>query len=462
MLWMAIMSDFSYLQTAKITEVFDSRTGLLLNAEEVVGKDDHAIELRTTLLENIEKNTPIYLCSSCLKPIYLRSNPEKTGQYFAHRDVDENCPKLEAKNISEDQIRAIKYNGAKESFAHIETKKLLFECLKADPRFSNEREESNWYSKIDNHKFRRPDVQAVYDTGTETIKIAFEIQLSATFLSEIVQRREFYRKEGALLVWVFRNFVKHDPRLTQLDIFYPNNLNAFVVNKYTRDTSIKHQKLFFECHFATPRINGCCIEKSFNEKLVSFDRLSLDKVYQQAYYYDYKTSLASLEKEIAQIKRDTVLSEIKKYAEMKNWTPFDVKVVQFNSELTKLGLKIIDPIDKFHRLIKSLISLELGRVVGFDFDNLTQCGNLLYDRSPEHIFFFLAASITFKRKELLESKGDRQKWTEKKRTVWHDLNKLGKNSKFWWGNEREHLILSFFPQIVRDFLKLKSQITGLI
>ena len=209
------MSDFSYLQTAKITEVLDSRTGLVLNAEKIVGDNDYAIGLRTTLLENIENGTPIYLCSSCLKPIYLRSNPEKTGQYFVHRDVDENCPKLEARGANEDQIRAVRYNGAKESLAHIETKELLFECLKADQKFSNEIKESNWYSESDGRKFRRPDVQAIYDTGTTEIRIAFEIQLSATFLSEIVQRREFYRKEGALLVWVFRNFVEHDPRLTQ-------------------------------------------------------------------------------------------------------------------------------------------------------------------------------------------------------------------------------------------------------
>lgn len=450
------MSNFSYLQTARITEVFDTRSGLVLSAEKVVGDNDHAVELRTILLQHIERNAPIYLCSSCFKPVYLRSNPEKTGQYFAHRDVDKNCPKLEAQGANEDQIRAIRYNGAKESPAHIETKEILFECLKADPKFSNEAKESNWYSENNNHKYRRPDVQAVYDTGKRKLRVAFEIQLSATFLSEIVQRGEFYRQNGALLVWVFRNFVEHDPRMTQLDIFYPNNFNAFVVNNKTRKLSIVNNKLYLECHFARPKINNCCIEKVFDEKFIAFDDLSLNLAAQQAYFFDYKECLAGLEKEIEKIRLDKLILEIKQYARIAHWSSTDKKIASFDNELAKYGLKIVSPIDKFHRLVKSLISLEIGSVVGFGFDNLAQCGNLLYDRSPENIFFFLAASKTFDRIALLESKGNREKWISKKSSVWHDLKKFKKDSKFWWSSDLEDFILLLFPQIKNDFLELKS------
>ena len=46
-------------------------------------------------------------------------------------------------------------------------------------------------------EWRRPDVRAVF----EGIPVAFEIQLSTTYINVIAQRREFYRREGGLLFW---------------------------------------------------------------------------------------------------------------------------------------------------------------------------------------------------------------------------------------------------------------------
>jgi len=70
----------------------------------------------------------------------------------------------------------------------------------------------------------------------------------------------------------------------------------------------------------------------------------------------------------------------------------------------------------------------------------------------------LVASKTFGRIKLIESKGDRESWVNKKANVWKELKKLGKNSKYWWGSEMENFILLLFPQIKEDFLELKSRI----
>ncbi len=39
------------------------------------------------------------------------------------------------------------------------------------------------------------------------LRMAFEIQLSTTFIRVIAERREFYLREGGLLVWLFASFI---------------------------------------------------------------------------------------------------------------------------------------------------------------------------------------------------------------------------------------------------------------
>ena len=246
--------------------------------------------------------------------------------------------------------------------------------------------------------------------------------------------------------------------LRNLDIFYPNNLNAFIVNHKTRDISIEHKQLFLQCNYASPIIDSGSIKKIFKEQFVAFDSLSLNRNTQQAYFFDYKSALVEIEKDLQKIKLNTTLNELKEYAKIQRWRLDDPTIVRIKQQLDRHSINLPSHSDKLHRLINSIISLELGKVVGFNFDNLIQYGNLLYDRSPEHIFFYLVASKTFGRIQLIESKGDRGSWVNKKANVWKDLKKLGKNSKYWWGSEMENFILLLFPQIKEDFLELKSRI----
>lgn len=73
------------------------------------------------------------------------------------------------------------------------------------------------------------------------LPIAFEIQLSTTHLDVIAARRDFYMQEGGLLVWLFAEFDTEHRRMTIDDVFYNNNLNAFVVNAKTVEASLKRR-----------------------------------------------------------------------------------------------------------------------------------------------------------------------------------------------------------------------------
>lgn len=81
-------------------------------------------------------------------------------------------------------------------------------------------------------EWRKPDVRALF-RGTPVV---FEVQLSTTYINVITARREFYLRESGLLVWVFAKFDLGARRLTQDDVYFNNNRNAFVASKATRDT----------------------------------------------------------------------------------------------------------------------------------------------------------------------------------------------------------------------------------
>ncbi|WP_173647486.1 MULTISPECIES: DUF6035 family protein [Pseudomonas] len=68
--------------------------------------------------------------------------------------------------------------------------------------------------------WRKPDVRVA--RGDE--RIAFEVQLSTTFLTEIVGRREFYQANGGSMIWVFQNFDPSSTKTAEEDIFFLNHL----------------------------------------------------------------------------------------------------------------------------------------------------------------------------------------------------------------------------------------------
>ena len=86
--------------------------------------------------------------------------------------------------------------------------------LSADPRFKEVVQEKTWKASEGLTGLRRPDVSARTNTG----RLAFEVQLSTTFMDVVLSRKEFYRAEGAALVWVLPFFHPSYRRMTDDDI----------------------------------------------------------------------------------------------------------------------------------------------------------------------------------------------------------------------------------------------------
>ena len=278
------------VQDPEIAEVLNLETGDLIAAHEAIGSDfGTTMNLRMALSQSIAEGAPLYACPICGVPVYLVSRKEERKFFFRHCLEDGRCPAHTRGDMSEQEINARKYNGAKESQAHIRMKEIIAESLRCDPRFSEVKVETVLKGQ-DRAAWRRPDVQAIYGG----IPIAFEIQLSTTFLRVIAERRAFYQKEGGLLVWIFKTFDADKARLTQEDIFYSNNRNLFLASEGTLKASKEAGSLILDCRWAEPFIEDGKIETRWDGRLVDFGEMEVDRERQRIFLYDYDQAAQAL------------------------------------------------------------------------------------------------------------------------------------------------------------------------
>ena len=76
---------------------------------------------------------------------------------------------------------------------------------------------------------------------------------------------------------------------------------------------------------------------------------------------------------------------------------------------------------------------------------------------PNDLFYFLAASNAYSRKDELLAHGNPDTWLERKRHVWIDL--VDKNdSKFQWDESFSDIVFLLFPAVKSKFDDLISQL----
>ena len=56
------------------------------------------------------------------------------------------------------------------------------------------------------------------------MKLDFEVRLSYTFLSDVIARDDFYKREGIFSIWVFARFDRNRAAVTDEAFFNRRNL----------------------------------------------------------------------------------------------------------------------------------------------------------------------------------------------------------------------------------------------
>lgn len=291
---------FTLVDEPLIEYVIDQADGKEYGAGEYIAASAREIsEIRVRVYDAWQRGEPNIICVACHRPAYPRKNV-KTGKFhFAHVSEGDNkdCPYNDKKRLDTTRIDSMRYNGQKEGPDHKLLKSSLRASIDADSLFDPDqtREEKNWYGATDEKKWRRPDIAATrLLDNCSPLKIAFEIQLSSTYLKVIAARREFYLRENALLFWVFKDASGVDPRQYQDDLFYNNNSNLFVVDDETVRFSQDHGKLYFRCCYYEPHLTGTQVIDQWRECLVPFDDLTIDIEHQRVYWYDYRSERKKL------------------------------------------------------------------------------------------------------------------------------------------------------------------------
>jgi len=121
-----------------IKEVMSCHSGLLHKTRDLIDSHtyDELIQFRSSLKKGILNKDPLYVCSICGSHVYLNRRKKERKFHFAHKK-HANCPYDNGHNLTAEQILAIQYNGAKESFAHKNMKELLIDALSNDASFGN-------------------------------------------------------------------------------------------------------------------------------------------------------------------------------------------------------------------------------------------------------------------------------------------------------------------------------------
>lgn len=326
--------------------------------------DEPNFKLRRLIEERIQADNPLYACNSCGQSVVFRchrlQHNGKHAFYFKHLSSSGDCPIKTGSTLTKDEIRCMKYNGAKESRTHFEIKNYLADQLRKDDRFTKVEVEpvikgTGSWSK----EWKKPDVSALFNGKP----VVFEIQLSTTFLDVIVSREVFYLNKGMPIFWIFNNLNPESARATEKDVFFNNKSNALSINEKSKELSLNDGRLVFTGLFKKPYFDPKTntIEETWDEMPVKFDDIKFDSLTHKPYFISFDNQYNQVLVE----QRDAKIREPVKSFEniaLQHDPDYESRKV-CASKLVAVGLYDQDDFDlSFLKFVKALLSVRDGKV----------------------------------------------------------------------------------------------------
>lgn len=410
-------------------EVVDRDAGRLVSLAEFLGSSsygtiiaDKRVALENDLIDGRER----YVCPQCGKAMVLRSiateDKSEDRFFFRHRYDTGEC--AARTDLSPDEICARKFALEKEGAQHKHLKRILVESLAADPRFVSTQTEARW-TDADGIRWRQPDVQSQWHGS----RVAFEVQLSTTFLHVIAERMSFYRRNKGSLLWLFRDLDPDQFKLAEDDIFYSNNCNGFRVDQESLEQSRIEGRFMLHCAWHEPWLDKAGEpQRRVRRALVGFDDLHFDVSpggVPRAYFYDHDGALSSLREQweqclrTRQAARDQALRHALEDTMISFSMGTDGKLpwLTLRRRFKELGFELPTRLasdDSLLYLLQAAYSAKHGRPIASRLPNLMALAHNLFDRHKEALWVFSIMMGHFARARELTANGNVAGWKRKR------------------------------------------------
>ena len=288
-------------QTVEEVIITDTGENFLARRLFDLSEEDFTL-FRRKVMERRKDNPPYLICSMCGKPVFIsRFHNIEGNRWFTHFGQSKDCPWHEYGKLSPDKIMALRYRGQQESILHQQLKNFIADWIEKDPcvigKVNRDKVTLGEYLK---GEWKRPDVSC----RRKENKIVFEIQLSYTFLSEVIKRDNFYKNERTFIFWIFRELDLR--KSTQIDEAFFNHRNIFVLDKEAEQKTKDEGKLYFKCYYQKSVFHELDEVLYWNWTYVTLDEIQYPHATFRPYYIDYNSVLinACMESAIAYYESD--------------------------------------------------------------------------------------------------------------------------------------------------------------
>lgn len=280
-------NELTSAEKLSIPKVYDIKEEKIIDSRDFFSQDENDLILwRRNLQEEYLMGHARFICPECKQPVKISGHKLLRGRvcYFAHFKDSYECPYKTGTNRTKEEIEKLKYSLVQESERHKRLKTLIASALKGEKSkaigVKNVECEKRISSDIPYLKWRKPDIYAEYNGR----KFVFELQLSTTFVSVIVDRDIFYRLNDYNIIWIF-NFEDNAEyvnlqNLMFKDIYYSNKRNVFIFDTDAAEKSKEKGELVLKCRWLD--------EKGFwsPDKYVTLEMLQYDEEYNKPFVFD--------------------------------------------------------------------------------------------------------------------------------------------------------------------------------
>jgi len=404
-----------------LTDILDLETNETINLQTFLNRElGLVIKDRAELASRYARDPdqPWLVCQWCTAPVILVRTKGRRF-HFRHHPREEgqrNCSVSTRGQLSAAQINCMKYNAAKESTAHLRLKGIIRDSLIADENCSEPLVERVWKSMplAQRAQWRKPDVQVEHKGQ----RLAFEVQLSTRYLTEIVGRREFYRANNGAMVWVFQSFDPGVTRTAEEDIFYLNNYNVFIVNEATQERSRHAKRMALDCWYAIPHLRGKTIIDEWMKEEIFLDQLTVRPAEQKVFYRDYDALRAELQSTLSDDSaRQAFYDFWSEHAANDNHESdhaWDKLVANLREVAPHLPLPVNYRMGKFHGAISLMLSARFGRPVGYRQPRLLNVANTAFDHYKPYLLAFGWTLKACGHDQRLSEQDAKQTWLHRK------------------------------------------------